>query len=395
MQLRPGAPEEVGMSARRVRHVGQLAAGWVAQGITSALVILVVRRGVVVLHEAFGRLTPDDDAPPVKCDTIYPVTSLAKPITATAAMLLVEDGLLGLQRPVSEYLPEFSGEGKQEVRVHHLLTHTSGLRDEDVNAHAAKKRGVVAIPPPEETQHPWINEYLFLRYDAPLWKPPGVEMSYSSYNYNLLGEIVRRVSGQALADFARARIFEPLGMQDTFYIVPDSVRARIVRRPLDAPFAVTLGSGAPGLGTRELQELPLAGSGVYSTAMDMAIFGQMFLNRGSYGEARILSPAAVAEMTRNQIPGIGAQRLGEFFPEASWGFGWSIHGNKRAPQCGSLYSPQAFDHNGAGGTYFWVDPVYEIVGVYFSVALERIDDTRVKVCHDLFTNAVTAAVVDA
>src|SRR5215813_421684 len=288
MQLRPGEPEEVGMSAQRARHVGQLAAGWVAQGITSALVILVARRGVVVLHEAFGRLTPEDDAPPVKRDTIYPVTSLTKPITATAAMLLVEDGLLGLQRPVSDYLPEFSGDGKQAVKVHHLLTHTSGLRDEDVNAHAAKKRGVVAIPPPEETKHPWINEYLFLRYDAPLWKPPGVEMSYCSYGYNLLGEIVRRVSGQALADFARARIFEPLRMQDTFYIVPDAARARVVGRPLDAPFAATLPWGAPGLGTRENQALPLASAGVYSTTMDMAIFGQMFLNRGRYGEMRIL-----------------------------------------------------------------------------------------------------------
>ena len=219
-------------------------------------------------------------------------------------------------------------------------------------------------------------------------------MSYSSYGYNLLGEIVRRVSGQALVDFARDRIFEPLGMQDTFYIVPDAVRARIVRRPLDAPFAITGARGLPGTETRERQELPLASNGVYSTAMDMAIFGQMFLNRGSYGEARILSPAAVAEMTRNQIPGIGAQFFGEIFPEASWGFGWSIHGHKKALQEGSLHSPQAFDHHGAGGTYCWVDPVYEIVGVYFSVALEHIDDTRVKACYDLFTNAVTAAVVD-
>jgi serine-type D-Ala-D-Ala carboxypeptidase len=393
MQLRPGEPEEVGMSARRVRHVRQLAAGWVAQGITSALVILVARRGVVVLHEAFGRLTPDDNAPPIKRDTIYPISSLTKPITATAAMLLVEDGLLGLQRPVAEYLPEFGGEGKQAVMVHHLLTHTSGLRDEDVDAHAAKKRGVIAIPPPEETQHPWINEYLFLRYDAPLWKPPGVEMSYCNYGYNLLGEIVRRVSGQALADFARARIFEPLGMQNTFYIVPDAVRARIVRRPLGAPFPS--GGITPGLDTRERQELPGAAAGVYSTAMDMAIFGQMFLNRGSYGEVSILSPAAVAEMTRNQIPGIGAQDAGEFFPEASWGFGWGIHGNKKALQDGSLHSTQAFDHYGAGGVFCWVDPVYEIVGVYFSVELERLDDRRSKACQDLFTNAVTAAVVDA
>src|SRR5215831_10431898 len=289
MQLRPGEPEEVGMSARRVRHIRQLAAGWVAQGITSALVLLVARRGVVVLHEAFGRVTPDDHAPPLTRDTLYPLSSLTKPITATAAMLLVEDGLLGLQQPVAEYLPEFRGAGKQEVRVHHLLTHTSGLRDEDIGAHAAQQRGVVAIPPPDKTQHPWIHEYLFLGYEAPLWKPPGVEMSYCSYGYYLVGEIVRRISGQALADFASARIFAPLGMQDTFYSVPDAVRARIVSRPLEAPWAATSLTGTPGLGSREHQERPSAAGGVYSTAMDMAIFGQMFLNRGRYGEVRILS----------------------------------------------------------------------------------------------------------
>jgi CubicO group peptidase (beta-lactamase class C family) len=211
----------------------------------------------------------------------------------------------------------------------------------------------------------------------------------------LLGEIVRRVSGQSLADFARARIFEPLRMQDTFYIVPDAVRARIVRRPLDAPWAATVATGAPGLATRERQELPIASGGGYSTAMDMAIFGQMFLNRGRYGEVRILSPAAVAEMTRNQIPGVSAQYRGEFFPEASWGFGWGIIGNKKALQDGSLHSPQVFDHYGGGGVYFWVNPVYEIVGVYFQVTLERIDDIRSKSCVDLFMNAVTAAVVDA
>ena len=110
MQLRPGEPEEVGMSARRVRHVGQLAAGWVAQGITSALVILVARRGVA---RGVWPLNARRQCPSVKRDTLYPLSSLTKPITATAAMLLVEDGLLGLQRPVSEYLPEFSGEGSR------------------------------------------------------------------------------------------------------------------------------------------------------------------------------------------------------------------------------------------------------------------------------------------
>lgn len=386
MKLRLGTPQEVGMSPQKIKHVVNLAKSWVDQGITPALVILVARRGVIVIHEAFGRLTPEQDSPPLKLDTIFPLTSLTKPITATAVMILVEDGLLGLNRPVSEYIPEFVGEGKDAVMVHHLLTHTSGLRDEDVNEHAEKKKGSVEVPPPDETQHPSINEYLFHRYDASLWKPPGVEMSYCNYGYDLLGEIVRRVSGKSLADFAKERIFEPLGMKDTYYIVPESVMHRVVKRPADAPFVV--------LDTQKFQETPWGSSGAFSTAMDTAIFGQMFLNRGIYGDVRILSPASVYEMTRNQIPGISARWRDEIFPEAEWGLGWSIRGNKKVRYWGEiLQSSKTFSHGGAGGVFLWVDPVQEIVGVYFSVVLELTSDERQKQCVDLFINAVTAAVV--
>ena len=393
MQLHPGTPKEAGLSAERVRHIAHLAEGWVAEGIHPALVILVARKGKIVLHEAFGHLAPEPEAPPLARDTIFPLASLTKPITATAVMMLLEDGLLGLNRPVAEYLPEFVGEGKEAVMVHHLLTHTSGLRDEEVKEHAEKKKDSVEIPPPEETQHPTIHEYLFLRHDAPLWKPPGEEMSYCPYGYELLGEIVRRVSGLSLADFARARIFAPLGMKDTDYIVPESVQHRIVRRPPDAPGSF--------YDTQEMQERPWGGGGVYSTAMDIAIFGQMFLNGGIYGDTRILSPVSVTEMTRNQIPGISAWLDAgvhgvhdeEFFPEASWGLGWDIMGNKKSPDDGTLCSPEAFQHGGFGGVRMWVDPTYETVGVYFSVVLsEAINEFG---CVDLFMNAVTAAIVDA
>jgi CubicO group peptidase (beta-lactamase class C family) len=381
MELRPGTPEEVGMSVERLRHVVDLAEGWVAQGIHPALVVLVARRGVIVIHEAFGRLTPEQDSPPLELDTIFPLASITKPITATAAMILVEDGLLGLNRPVSWYIPEFVGEGKDAVMVHHLLTHTSGLRDEDMDAYAEKKKGTVEIPPPDETQHPGINEVLFLRYDAPLWKPPGTEMSYCSHGYVLIGEIIRRVSGRSLDDFARERIFKPLGMKDTFYIVPELVQHRVVKRPVDSPFT--------WYDTRGGQEMPHAAGGVYSTAMDTAVFGQMFLNRGIYGDARILSPASVAEMTRNQIPGISARSEDEFFPEASWGLGWSIHGSKRSWRRGTLHAPESFLHTGAGGVFLWVDPVYEIVGIYFCVSAELGGRDRQL---DLFMDSVTAAV---
>lgn len=396
MKLRQGNPEEVGMSAQRVQHVVDLAESWVGEGITPALVVLVARRGVIVIHETFGRLTPEEDSPPLKLDTIFPLASLTKPITATAAMILVEDGLLGLNRPVSWYIPEFVGEGKDAVMVHHLPTHTSGFRSEDVDAHAEKKKGTVEIPPPDETQHPRINEELFLRYDTPLWKPPGTEMSYCTYGYDLMGEIIRRVSGKSLDDFARERISEPLGMKDTSYIVPDSVRHRIVKRPPEAPVFDLLK-------TYGTQETPWAGGGAYSTAMDMAIFGQMFFNRGTYGDARILSPASIAEMTRNQVPGISARYRGEIFPEASWGFGWSIHENKKPQSLGTLYSPKVFSHTGAGGVLLWVDPIYEIVGAYFSVISHGGIPVGVSVSEpvgylmgrmDLLMNAVTAAVLD-
>ncbi len=388
MKLRYGEPEEAGMSARRVRHVAQLARSWVEQGITPSLVVLAARRGIIVLHEAYGRVGLEPDAPVLRRDTIFPLSSLSKPITATAAMILVEDGLLGLNRPVAEYIPEFAGEGKNAVMVHHLLTHTSGLRDEDLDAYAETKRGGVAIPPVDATQHPLVHEEIFLRYGAPLWKAPGVEMSYCNHGYELLGEIVRRLSGRSLAEFARERIFEPLGMEDTFFVVPDAVRPRIVRRPADAP-DIDLDSLAT-------QDTPWPSWGAFSTALDMSIFGQMFLNGGSYGETRILSPATVAEMTRNQIPGIGAEFiLDQHFPEAGWGYGWSINGNKKSRLFGSLDSPATFEHGGSGGVNLWIDPVYELVGVYFSVVPRLKSDVALDYdwCADLFTNTVTAAIV--
>lgn len=389
MKLQAGTPEEVGMSAQRVRHVADLAKGWVAQGIHPALVVLAARKGVIVLHEAFGHLTPEENSPPVELDAVFPITSLTKPITATTAMMLVEEGLLGLNRPVAEYIPEFSGESKDKVMVHHLLTHTSGLTSEDVDAHKEKKKGTVKIPPPAETQHPAINEYLFLGYDTPLTIPPGTEQRYCDYAFEMVGEIVRRVSGESLADFARERLFEPLGMKDTTYIVPESESHRVVKRLADGPLGF--------LDSREWQQTPWAAPGAFSTAMDMAVFGQMFFNGGNYGDTRILSPVTVAEMTRNQIPGISGRFLDEYFPEAGTGLPWFIRENKKVVAYGeTLQSAQTFCQSGLGGIFLWVDPVYEIVGCYFSVDLGRITiaETYRSWCADLFINAVMAAIVD-
>ena len=131
----------------------------------------------------------------------------------------------------------------------------------------------------------------------------------------------------------------------------------------------------------------------------------MFLNRGTYGGARVLCPASVAEMTRNQIPGIVARYGDEFFPEASWGLGWNVHGGKKSVGYnGTLQSPQSFAHGGLGGVHLWVDPTYELVGAYFSVHSEQGIPAGVQVAEgnrgglmgrrDLFIDAVTAAIID-
>jgi len=389
--LRSGKPEDAGMAAPLIRRAARLAEAWVAEGHTSGLVVLVARRGLVVLHEAFGRLSPEAGAPALPRDALFPIASITKPITATAVMCLVEDGLIGLNRPVQEYIPEFVGDGKQHVTVRHLLTHTSGLEADAVQQHADQKLRKGGVPLPAENQHPVIAQRLYLGYDAPLSQPPGVRMSYCNYNYELLGDIVRRASSRTLADFAAERIFQPLGMADTHFVVPESMRWRLARRRLAAQAEPTAYAGE--YETREFEETPWAGGGAFSTAMDMAVFGQMFLQRGTIGGTRVLGPATVAAMTSNQIPGVPLQFDDEYFAEASWGLGWSIHGSRQPRRGGSLYSAQAFEHNGLGGTYLWVDPTYELVGIYFSLLLTGAPGLNSPWRVDLFSNVVTAAIL--
>jgi len=359
-KLIAGKPEEVGMSEKRIEHVKKLAKNWVDQGIHPSLVVIVARKGIIVLQEAFGRLTHAEDSPPLKLDSIFLMASISKPITATLAMILVEDGLLGLNRPVSWYIPEFKGKGKDAVMVHHLLTHTAGINI-SLDQESKKKREESNVPDFEATQHPNVGKHLLTIYDAPLWRPPGQQMKYSSHGYELVGEIVRRVSGKSVEDFARERLFDPLRMKDTFYVVPESVAHRIVKLPPNSP-------KADNLNRKDLLTAPWGAFGVFSTAIDMVVFGQMFLNCGIYGDTRILSPATVHAMTRNQIPGISARYGDQFFPEASWGFGWSVKGDKKCiAYAETLQSPETFCHSGLGNVFLWVDPVYEIVGCYFGI----------------------------
>jgi CubicO group peptidase (beta-lactamase class C family) len=390
MELHPGRPDDAGMSAERIQAVRERAQRWVADGVTSALVTVVARHGTIVIHDALGRSGPEADASPTDAATIFPLMSLAKVIAATAVMMLVDDGAIGLQRPVQEYLPEFAGDGKEHVMVHHLLTHTSGLTDDDVVPHREANRGKVTIPPAEPNEDPLLHEMLWLGFDAPLSRAPGAEMSYSGAGYGFLAEILRRVSGQNIGQFARERIFVPLGMRHSYYAIPDDARSRVVKRPPEYSEAERFNDPASSAH-------PSGSAGGFSTAMDMAIFCQMFLNHGGHGGVRILSPVAVREMTRNQIPGVPSRFKEDVEREASRGYGWDVKGIKKPRYHGSLDSPAAFTHQGAGGVSIMCDPTYDLVIVFFSTArgIMSPDRYRPEWPMDVFTNMVIASIIDA
>ena len=351
------------MRPKTVELIRQRAEEWVAEDRTQSLSLVLARRGVVFLHQAWGPLTRKPDSPPLTVESLFPLASLTKPFTVTAAMILIEDGLLGPNRPVQEYIPEFIGEGKEKVMVHHLLTHTSGIDDDPISEMLDDEPEDVPIPEPDANQDEFVHRALTYSYLNPLAFEPGEKMAYSNLGIYVVGELVRRVSGQTLDQFARERIFEPLGMHDSYYIVPELEQPRVVLRPADVHYAES--------STRELMERPSPSAAIYSTAMDVARFGQMYLNRGTYGEARILSRATVASMTRNHTPGLSATMLDMIFPEASWGLGWSVgHVYKGRAYGEELLAQDYFTHGGYGGVQLWIHPQTEVVGAYLSVSLE-------------------------
>jgi CubicO group peptidase (beta-lactamase class C family) len=393
-ELINGSPADAGMRPERLDLLRRRAAQWVDDGETPTLVILAARRGVVCLHESWGQHRPG--GPPVDKDAVFPMSSITKPITAALAMMLAEDGELGLNRPIGHYLPEIDVQGAEHLQVNHLLTHTSGYNADDVDAYrrAALSAGVDP-PPPEQTQNPLTAMLLASAWGAPLRTPPATEMSYCDQNYLLAGEIVRRVSGRTLEAFARERLFDPLGLSSTWYEVPDSARERVIERPTEAPQPVPHNPFFEGLDSVQMQKTPYGNAGVFSNALDIAVLIEMFRNGGEYGGVRVLSPATAAEMTRNQIPGIGAEFLGRRYREGSWGYGWQIQGSEKWKYwAGELLAPGSFMHGGFGGAFAWCDPHNEIVGVMLMAVMKITEDWE-HICNlDLIQNQVQAAVAD-
>ncbi|MGK2928434.1 MAG: serine hydrolase domain-containing protein, partial [Acidimicrobiales bacterium] len=366
MQQDVVGPAEVGLDPGRLELVRTRLDEWIAQGdVHRTMVALVARHGKVAFREAFGVDGPEPDAQPLRTDAIFPMASQSKSMTATLIMLLAEDGLLGLSRPVQDYLPEFVGERKDQILVHHLLTHTSGIDDRDFFPASGRllRQMVGSIGNAFGGQHPMEHLFLELAYVWPAAHPADEVSRYANVNFFLLGEIVRRVSGRSLDDLAQGRLFGPLGMTDTTFCAPPADRAhRIVRRSFDedpAPEYIHSESGRGASG---------GAGGAYATAVDLASFVQLFLNDGVAPDGRsILHPSSIQRMTTNQIPGVPGELFDRVIAEASFVLGW-IDTDSRPKYAWPMAPAGSFQHGGASLIWAWADPATEVVGVLCTVA---------------------------
>jgi CubicO group peptidase (beta-lactamase class C family) len=307
-------------------------------------------------------------------------------------MSLVEEGRVGINQPVVDYIAELAGPQDDEVLLHHLFTHSAGWESAQ-RTHRIEdfiRSGQMTPPPPGRD---FITHlFLSLALDPIRVAAPGVQMDYDNGPYELLAESVRRETGGTLDAAMRSRIFEPLGMTRSAGIVGDDLRPHLVTRAAGLPF----GPGRPVVFEGELWESSDSGAAaVHTSAPDLARFGQMILNGGVLDGTRVLAPATVTAMVTNQIPGVPARFGDEAIPESSWGYGFTVVQEQRFAYFGGGLVPLgSVLHPGAGGVSYWVDFANEIVGVFFEVITE-VDEflTPVSGIGHRFQDVVTGAVV--
>jgi CubicO group peptidase (beta-lactamase class C family) len=339
--LKPGTPDQVGMSASRLGIVNAILTEETRSGRVTAASVLVARRGVIVLRGGWGRLTPDADSPKAGPETVYILASITKPVTVTALMLLVERGQVSLTDPVDRYLPEFKGPGREKVRVQDLLTHTSGLPDmlpENVKLREANAP---------------LADFVKGAMTTPLLFEPRTSFSYSSMGTLLAATIVERVTRMPLAQFEQRELFEPLRMKQSNLGLGERPLKDTARVQGDS-FAVTeTALDRFGANSLYLRKLGHPWGGMHSTVDDLGIFLQMFLNGGVYDGKRILGRATVEAMTTDRNRTLSHP----------WGLGWGLQPSSAWNAFGDLSSDRTFGHSGASGTVAWADPQRELVCV--------------------------------
>jgi CubicO group peptidase (beta-lactamase class C family) len=345
-----GRAGDVGMDADALEDAFARVARRATDGRYPGAVALVARRGVVVGERAFGvRLAGSTEA--TTTDTLYDVESMTKVLaTATAAMLLVHRGKLSLTDPVAKYLPHFATNDKGGVLVRDLLRYSSGL---PVDNNKVDTDDIDAI-------------WRFME-ETPLEYPTGSMVEYSDLGYRLLGRLIETVAKTDLDTFAKQEIWGPLGMSDTTY---NPAASLVPRCAATGPGSLGLRPGPLRGSVQDDQDWKVGGivgcDGVFATARNVAIFSQMILNGGSYGDVRLLPKKLVASMVANQTPQVteSATDLDPIFnllltPK---GYGFELWTHRFSPG-GMRLTPGSYGKTGGAGTFMWIDPERELIAI--------------------------------
>lgn len=398
------APEEVGLASERLARIDAVIEDHIAKREIAGAVALVARRGSIAHLKAYG-MRDVEAKRPMRTDTLFRIASMTKPVTSVAVMLLYEEGKFLLSDPVSRYLPEFAdmkvlpredaaGAAPQPARgpitIRHLLTHTAGL-----TYHWNKRLGMAlkeaGVPHGLMEEEGTLREKMKILATLPLVNHPGERYEYG-LSTDVLGALVEAVSGMTLEEFFRKRIFEPLGMEDTRFFLPEDQVSRLavvyqrepngpIRRAPEGPI-----SGEAGLvysvsyPYRGPKRYFSGGAGLVSTVVDYARFAQMLLNGGELDGVRLLSPKTVELMTTNHLGAV----------EAAPGFGLGFGIIRDERDLRELASIGRYGWGGFFYTDFFIDPQEELIGV-FMAQLHPNGNLRL---HEKFRVLATQAIIE-
>jgi CubicO group peptidase (beta-lactamase class C family) len=384
--LEEGDAKEVGMSPERLAKIDAMLSAEVNEGNIPGVVALIARKGKIVLYKAYG-LNNGETKRPLKKDAIFRIASQTKAITATAVMMLWEEGEFQLDDKISNYIPEF-GEAQildtfneadstyttkaaeNQITIRDLLTHTSGIGygvidGDDQFKKMYAKAGITDLFTTEKIT---IAESVKKLATLPLHHEPGEAFTYSE-GLDVLGYFIEVISGVPFDEFLKTRIFEPLNMQDTWFYLPSEKQNRLVAVQKKENgkwinYPVTFyDTDYPIKGAKTFFS---GGAGLSSTAKDYATFLQMYLNEGELNGVRILSRTTVRSILGNQIGGI-------WDGPKNYGLAFSVV-NEKGEITGGLGSDGTIEWGGYFNTQYFADPKEDVIGILMKQTQGPVDD---------------------
>jgi CubicO group peptidase (beta-lactamase class C family) len=366
-----------GLSRERLGRMHGVMAGHVERGDVPGVVTLICRRGEVHVDAIGTKAVGGGD--PIRRDTIFRITSMTKPVTAAAAMILVEECKIRLDEPVERLLPELEGRkvlrsvdgplddtvpAVRPITVRDLLTFRLGFGmimgppDATPIQRAEREIGLVSLGPPKTRSPHAPDEWMRRFATLPLMHQPGERWMYNT-GAHVLGVLIARAAGQPLEAFLRERRFEPLGMKDTGFSVP---AAKLDRLPPSYWTDLSLEDGVEDSRWSTPPTFPDAAAGLVSTVDDYLAFGRMMLDGGKHGSTRILSRLSVEAMTTDQLTPAQKASSG-FFPGYFDGLGWGFGVSIVTRRDGVAAVPGRFGWDGGYGTSWSSDPREDMVAI--------------------------------